>query len=64
MDFLKKKSFLFFLMILIPIVGLLFNIYSLLLIFPLGLFLNKKTKLFLQKLLERQSLLQKFQNLF
>tara|TARA_S200000501_G_scaffold212183_1_gene199402 strand:+ start:676 stop:810 length:135 start_codon:yes stop_codon:yes gene_type:complete len=44
MDFLKKKSFLFFLMILIPIVGLLFNIYALLLIFPIGLFLNKKTK--------------------
>ena len=44
MDFLKKKSFPFFLMILIPIIGLLLNIYTPLLILPLGLFLNKKTK--------------------
>jgi len=43
MDFFKNKSFLVFLMILIPLVGLLFKIYALLLIFPLGLFL-KKTK--------------------
>tara|TARA_X000000368_G_scaffold364903_1_gene310859 strand:- start:236 stop:367 length:132 start_codon:yes stop_codon:yes gene_type:complete len=43
MDYFKNKSFLIFLMILMPLVGLLFNIYALLLVFPLGLFL-KKTK--------------------
>ena len=43
MSFFKNKSLLVFLMILIPLVGLLFNIYALLFIFPLALFL-KKTK--------------------
>ena len=41
---LKNKNFLIFLMIIIPLIGFLFKIYALFLIFPLGVFSLKKSK--------------------
>mgnify|MGYP001330479338 CR=1 FL=1 len=38
----KNKTFLIFLMIIFPLIGLLFKIYALFLILPLGFLLNNK----------------------
>ncbi len=37
---MKNKNFWLLLMILVPIIGLIFNFYALFLILPLGFFLN------------------------
>tara|TARA_B100001564_G_scaffold300123_1_gene266883 strand:+ start:1657 stop:1776 length:120 start_codon:yes stop_codon:yes gene_type:complete len=39
---MKNKNWIIALIIIIPLVGLLFNIYALLIVLPLGVFLRKK----------------------
>jgi len=41
---LKNKNFWILLMIIVPLIGLLFKVYALLLVLPLGLALGKKSK--------------------
>jgi len=41
---IKNKNFWILLMIIVPLIGLLFNVYALLLVLPLGFALGKKSK--------------------
>tara|TARA_X000000950_G_scaffold84939_1_gene106853 strand:- start:182 stop:310 length:129 start_codon:yes stop_codon:yes gene_type:complete len=41
---IKNKNFWILLMIIVPLIGLLFKVYALLLVLPLGFALGKKSK--------------------
>jgi len=41
---IKNKNFWILLMVIVPLIGLLFKVYALLLVLPLGFALGKKSK--------------------